>query len=205
VSTHGIGYLDAAESELMRVSHIAKQTLGYYREHASAKVLNVGDIVQHALTIYCPRYESAQIQVSSNLHSKRKIAIRQGEIMQVISNLLANAFYAMTSGGRLTVTVEDTDHPESGVVVTVADDGVGIPEDVLPRVFDAFFTTRNTVGTGIGLFVSKNFVEAHGGSITVASSTRAECRGTSVRVFLPAQTSYAAEVASTESLSGKPN
>jgi signal transduction histidine kinase len=57
-------------------------------------------------------------------------------------------------------------------------------------VFDAFFTTRNTVGTGIGLFVAKQFVEGHGGQIAIESSTDAENHGTTVRVFLPMFTAY---------------
>ena len=189
-STQGLEYLDTVEGELSRVSHIAKQTLGYYREHASAKAMNLGDIVKHALTIYGPRYKSAQIEVKTALHSERDIAIRQGEMMQVISNLLANAFYAMTSGGTLAVNVEDSKEP-AGVAITISDNGVGIPDDVLPRVFEAFFTTRSTVGTGIGLFVSENFVEAHGGTITIRSSTDADSHGTSVHVLLPLVTPYA--------------
>ena len=191
-STQGIGYLDTAESELMRVSHIAKQTLGYYREHASSKVMNVGGIVEQALTIYGPRFASAQIKLDAAIRSERQIAIRQGEIMQVVSNLLANAFYAMSSGGTLTVAVEDIEEPASGVMIAIGDDGVGIPDDVLPKVFEAFFTTRTTVGTGIGLFVSRNFVEEHGGTITLESSIAPEVHGTCVRVFLPEETKYAA-------------
>jgi PAS domain S-box-containing protein len=192
-SPQGIEYLDTTENELMRVSHIAKRTLGYYREHASAKVMNVTEIVEQALAVYGPRCASAQIKLQADLRSKRQIAIRPGEAMQVVSNLIANAFYAMSSGGTLTVVVEDTEQPASGVAITVRDNGVGIPEDVLPRVFEAFFTTRTTVGTGIGLFVSKNFVEEHGGIITIESNTAPETHGTCVRVLLPAITNYAAE------------
>jgi signal transduction histidine kinase len=67
---------------------------------------------------------------------------------------------------------------------------VGIAKDDLPRVFDAFFTTRSTVGTGIGLFVAKGFVESHGGRIEIESSQKAEDHGTTVRVFLPLSTKY---------------
>ncbi len=190
-SIRGIEYLDTAESELMRVSHIAKQTLGYYRELASARVMNVAQIMEQALAVYGPRCASAQIEVHADLRSTRQIAVRQGEIMQVISNLVANAFYAMSNGGTLTTVVEDTEQPASGVAISITDNGVGIPEDVLPRIFEAFFTTRTSVGTGIGLFVSKKFVEEHGGEITVESNTAGDRHGTCFRVFLPAQTKYA--------------
>jgi signal transduction histidine kinase len=113
-------------------------------------------------------------------------------MMQVISNLIANAILAMPTGGMLSVSVCDAKFPEDGVVLTLADDGVGIPADVLPKLFEAFFTTRDTVGTGIGLFVAKQFVEGHGGQLTIDSHIETERRGTRVRVFLPAQTKYEA-------------
>ncbi len=71
------------------------------------------------------------------------------------------------------------------IVLTIEDTGVGIPADVLPKVFDAFFTTRNTVGTGIGLFVARQFVEGHGGRVELESSVDAKNHGTVVRIFLP--------------------
>jgi signal transduction histidine kinase len=67
---------------------------------------------------------------------------------------------------------------------------VGISKADLPKVFEAFFTTRNTVGNGIGLFIAKQFVEGHGGQIEVESSQNAEDHGTTVRVFLPISTAY---------------
>jgi signal transduction histidine kinase len=83
---------------------------------------------------------------------------RRGEIMQVISNLIANSIYAMREGGTLSLSVSNVSNPGNGVVLTVEDDGAGIAPTDLPKVFDAFFTTRTTVGTGIGLFVAKQFV-----------------------------------------------
>lgn len=110
--------------------------------------------------------------------------------MQVISNLIANATYAMPTGGLLSISVEDTDEPTRGMELTIADNGVGIAPNDLPRVFEAFFTTRATVGTGIGLFIAKQFVEGHGGEISIASQTDAKSCGTTVRVFLPLHTTY---------------
>jgi len=186
----GIDYLSSAETELGRVSHIAKQTLGYYREHASASSASIADIVSHAITIYEPRCTAVGITITKSLQSKRKTVLRRGEMMQIISNLIANSIYAMPGGGVLSLCVEDTTDSRDGIVLTVRDHGVGIPRDILPRVFDAFFTTRSTVGTGIGLFVAKQFVEGHGGQITIESSTDPETHGTTVEVFIPATTPY---------------
>ena len=105
--------------------------------------------------------------------------------MQVISNLLSNSIYAMQGGGVLSVSVKDAGTVPDQIVLAIEDNGVGIPTDTLPKVFDAFFTTRNTVGTGIGLFVAKQFVEGHGGRVELESSVDAKNHGTVVRIFLP--------------------
>ncbi len=187
----GINYLGTAESELGRVAHIAKQTLGYYREHAAARMASLAEIVEHALTIYEPRCTAAGITIEKSLSSSRKIVLRRGEIMQVISNMIANAIYAMSGGGTLSISVSDTTTPADGIAMNVADNGEGIAPEVLPNVFDAFFTTRATVGTGIGLFIAKNFIEGHGGRITIESHTQPQKHGTTVRIFLPLHTAYA--------------
>jgi PAS domain S-box-containing protein len=181
----GIDYLDTVESELARISHIAKQTLGYYRETASASSTSLSDLVLHATTIYEPRCAGAGIEIRKTLDSSRKIVLRRGEMMQVISNLIANSIYAMLGGGILSVSVKDAQRAPDGVILTIQDNGVGIAAEDLPHVFDAFFTTRVTVGTGIGLFVAKQFVEGHGGKIEIESKNDAENHGTLVRVSLP--------------------
>ena len=96
----------------------------------------------------------------------------------------------MPTGGQLSIAVEDTDRPAPGIELAISDDGMGIAPDVLPKVFEAFFTTRLTVGTGIGLFIARQFVEGHGGEISITSQTDAEGHGTTVRVFLPLHTTY---------------
>jgi PAS domain S-box-containing protein len=186
----GISYFQSAETELGRVSHIAKQTLGYYREHAAASSASIGEIVLHAITIYEPRCTATGIEIKKAIHSSRKIMLRRGEMMQVVSNLIMNSIYAMQAGGVLSISVEDAAESPDGIVLTVQDNGVGIAESDLPRVFDAFFTTHSTVGTGIGLFVAKQFVEGHGGQIEIESRQSGKDHGTTVHVYLPISTTY---------------
>ena len=186
----GISYFQSVETELGRVSHIAKQTLGYYREHAAATSASIGEIVLHAITIYEPRCKASGIEIKKAINSSRKIMLRRGEMMQVVSNLIMNAIYAMPAGGILSISVEDAAESPDGIVLTVQDNGVGIAESDLPRVFEAFFTTHSTVGTGIGLFVAKQFVEGHGGQIEIESRQDWEDHGTSVRISLPISTTY---------------
>jgi signal transduction histidine kinase len=137
-----------------------------------------GQLIDVSLTV-------SPIAIKKSLDSSRKVPLRRGEMMQVISNLISNSIYAMPSGGVLSVSVNDTMSPLDGIVLTVQDEGFGIAPENLPRVFDAFFTTRNTEGTGIGLFVAKQFVEGHSGQIEIESKNGAAEHGTIVRVFLP--------------------
>ncbi len=182
-----IEYLNAAESEVARVSHLAKQTLGYYREHASAVKASLCELAANAVKIYQRKCETLGIRIETQLQSSHLVVMHKGEMMQVISNLIANSIYAMPSGGVLSIAVNDA---EDGVMLSITDTGVGIPAEVMPRIFEAFFTTGNTIGTGIGLFVARKFVEGHGGKIEVQSSIDPESHGTKITIFLPLQSPY---------------
>jgi PAS domain S-box-containing protein len=193
-------FLNAAEGEISRVSHIAKQTLGFYRDNDSPTGTSLPELAARAIRVYSPKCKDAGISIVENLNSTRQVVLRKGEIMQVISNLIANAIYAMPGGGTLSISIEDIDSPDgSGVVLTVKDSGVGIPAEQLPRIFEAFFTTRSTIGTGIGLFVAKQFVEGHRGKISVESSTDPTSHGTRMSIFLPLENPH---VGSNESHGG---
>jgi PAS domain S-box-containing protein len=187
-SVEGSEFLATAESEIARVSHIAKQTLGFYRENAAAASTLVSDIVEHAIRVYAPRCESNRITIHTSFRSARSLVLRRGEFMQVISNLIANSMYAMPCGGELAFSVGDD--AEEGVVITIQDDGVGIAARDISKVFNAFFTTRSEIGTGIGLFVAKQFIEGHGGRIELESRHGEDEHGTTVRIYLPLRTAY---------------
>jgi len=186
-----VAFLSMAESELERVSHIAKQTLGYYREYASTVEIQLGALVQEVLKIYSPKLQSAGIELDEQLPPTQPVMLRKGEMIQVISNLITNAIHAMPSGGRLTVTVQDVIRSgHSGALLSVADQGVGIPSELLKKIFEPFFTTRHSVGTGIGLWIAKQFVEGHGGTIEVRSSVDSVTRGTTMSLFIPHDNPY---------------
>jgi PAS domain S-box-containing protein len=187
-----IDYLTAAESEVVRVSQLAKQTLGYYRDPLRVIDSSLSEIAAEAIRIYEPRCRLAGIHVQSCLDPTPPITLRKGEIMQVISNLIGNAIYAMPSGGILSIVVRRADRLGDGVVLSIEDTGVGIAPEKLALIFNAFYTTRATIGTGIGLFVAKQFIEGHGGRIDVESDTGARSHGTRMSIFLPLQTQYAA-------------
>jgi signal transduction histidine kinase len=105
--------------------------------------------------------------------------------LQVISNLLANSIYALSAGGTIYIDVRDSETEPQAVALSVRDNGEGISPEALPRVFDAFFTTRATIGTGIGLFIAKQLIEGHGGRISIESSKDVKEHGTIVHILLP--------------------
>jgi signal transduction histidine kinase len=113
-----------------------------------------------------------------------------GELRQIFCNLLSNSLDAIAPGGTIRVSLSHRNdaHSEQRVVVSVADDGMGIKPDALPRIFEPFFTTKADVGTGLGLWITQQLVERHGGSISVQSATDGEHRGTTFSVVLPANT-----------------
>jgi two-component system NtrC family sensor kinase len=107
--------------------------------------------------------------------------------MQVFVNLLRNAIYAIESQGRIVVRARQ--EGRSWVTIAVEDDGLGIPEDVLPNIFEAFVTSRlDSRGTGLGLTVAEGIVHQHGG--TLVASNREE-GGARLEVRLPAAASEA--------------
>ncbi|MGA2990331.1 MAG: ATP-binding protein [Candidatus Korobacteraceae bacterium] len=179
-------YLEMAQDELRRVSHTARQTLGFYRESAAPSPTQVDALVQEVLSLYNRRLAQQSIKLQARLRSRATIRAVGGEIRQVVSNLIANAADACGVGARITVGVADCTLRDGakGVRITVADSGSGIANSVRARIFEPFFTTKRAVGTGLGLWVTRSLVEKHGGSIRVRST---EGRGTVFCVFLPAQ------------------
>ena len=105
-----------------------------------------------------------------------------GELRQVFSNLLSNSLDAMDERGTIKLRVSASRHR---VRVMVADNGKGVPRSLRRRIFEPFFSTKGTVGTGLGLWVSQQIIEKHGGTIRVRSSSDGSQRGTTFSVLLP--------------------
>jgi signal transduction histidine kinase len=110
-----------------------------------------------------------------------------GELRQVFSNLLLNAIEAVADSGQITVRVRSSSHSwgTKGVQITIADNGAGIPPENMQRIFEPFFSTKETKGTGLGLWVSQGIVQKHGGHIRVRSSRHSDHHGTCFAIFLP--------------------
>ena len=180
------GYLVTAEEELERVSHIARQTLGYYKDTGSPTEVHLHDLVQNVLSVYKSTLLSSGIAVDAQFNDLQKIVISKGEMLQVFSNVISNAIDAMQKGGSLRITVRNVFSPGGdGVQAVIRDSGTGIRPEHMDKIFDPFFTTKGDIGNGIGLWVARQLIERRGGQISVASSTEKENGGTTITIFIP--------------------
>jgi PAS domain S-box-containing protein len=185
------GYLRSADEELARIAHMTKQTLGLYRENTNAKPLLMSDMLRDLLAIFFPKAKSRGIEISLEASEQAETRGVQTELRQVFANLLTNSIDAVAQDGRIRIRVADAqEHSHlrnSGVRITIADNGVGIDSANLRNIFEPFFTTKTDVGTGLGLWISKEIVEKYKGSIKIRSSTRLGRSGTVASVFLPGE------------------
>ena len=182
-------YLAQAEVELRRVTAIATQTLRFYRESAGQREVPAGELLDGTLALYQGKLTNSHVVVERRDRGLNSVRCFEGEIRQVISNLVANAIDAMSPvGGRLVVRSQprtDWSSGRCGVVLAVADTGWGVPEHARQRIFEPFFTTKGASGTGLGLWISKEIVERHHGSLRLRSRQTGPGAGTVFELFLP--------------------
>jgi|GEM_PF-359380 len=187
-------FLDMAQSELSRVTQISRALLGMHREARTPVVMDVSAILQSVLVLLQRSIARAGIALRTQLAEGALATGFPAELRQVLTNLITNAAEASASGSRIDVSVRNQDAREAstdrpalpaGVVITIADQGVGIPPGVLNDLFQPFFTTKGEKGSGLGLWISKGIVEKHGGTIDVTSNTSGPDRGTTFTIFLP--------------------
>jgi PAS domain S-box-containing protein len=196
--TEAMQQLAMAEQELARVSHLTRQTLGFYRESSAAVWVEVPALIESVLTLYSNKFNTKNIAVVRDFGECPPIQVVRGEMNQVVANLISNAADAVSHNGVITVRLVCKQRVDGPVVhLAVEDDGPGVTEENAQRIFEPFFTTKKDVGTGLGLWVVKEIVERHGGAIEVNSHDGNGSRGAIFTVQLPCnrETSAVAEEA----------
>ena len=179
-------YLTTAEKEITRVSHIARHTLGFYRDTSMPTQIEAQALLDEVLTVYESRLRAAGIKMHVDCRARSMIKGLRGELHQVLSNLISNAIDAITDHGEMWITVEDRERDgKPFVYIEVRDNGKGIPRENLARLFEPFFTTKPNSGTGLGLWVVKQFVDSWGGLISVESTTEEDSHGTTFELYVP--------------------
>ncbi len=188
------GHLVAAQEEVARLAHISRQTLGFYRDSTAPTSVDISKSIEQILFIYKSRIQAKGIQVRRQFDESACVTGFAGEIRQVFSNLVVNAFDALDQHGLLTVRVRWTKRDGTrGVAVTLADSGCGIDPNHRQKVFEPFYTTKKDVGTGLGLWLTREIVAKHSGTIRVRSSTKPGETGTIFSIFLPQHPSFAGD------------
>jgi PAS domain S-box-containing protein len=180
-------YLAMAEQELERVSHITRQTLGFYRDSSEPGPVDMREIIEAVLRLYDNKMRSKSVVLDLELGNCPAVYGLQGEMKQLIANLISNAADAIGHAGKIRITIRRaSDAKTSGVELKVEDSGPGVSVEHRAHIFEPFFTTKKDVGTGLGLWVSKEIAERHGGKIELASNQNG-LGGAVFTVFLPCE------------------
>ena len=181
-------YLNAADKELARVSQIVSHTLRFHKQSTRPRELSAHELLEPTLGLYGGRLGNSNVSLVLDERSKRLVTCYEGEVRQVLNNLVGNAIDSMRMGGRLVIRTRDAHDWKSGaagVRILVADNGHGMPREVMRRVFEPFYTTKGINGTGLGLWIVRGIVDKHHGALRIYSSTRASGSGTVFGLFLP--------------------
>jgi len=185
-------YLAMAEYEVRRISEITQQTLRFYRQSTLPARATMAELIDSVLSLYQGRLAALDIKVERKFDAEMDLFCYAGEIRQVLANLVGNAIDATIDGGRLLVRARRSRDwkcaGEPGVRFVIADTGSGMEPEVRDRIFEAFFTTKEVTGTGLGLWVSYEIIQKHHGLVHVRSRTAGplgRSAGTVFQLFIP--------------------
>lgn len=168
--------------ETSRCSDIVKGLLEFSRQNPPEKsYVSINEIIEHTIKLLENQVAFKDIRIIKKISSNMpQINLDKDKIKQVFWNLMINASDAMPRGGTLTIT-SNLSKDKKYIEVSFEDDGVGIPEEYINKLFDPFFTTTGG-GTGLGLAVSYGIIEQHQGKIEVKSEPG---QGSVFTIFLP--------------------
>jgi PAS domain S-box-containing protein len=189
-------YVTMAEHEVQRIAEITQQTLRFYRQPTQPTRVTMEELLDSVLNLYQSRIHALDIRVEREYDPTLSLFCFAGEIRQVFANLVGNSIDASSNGGRLVVRARrsrDWRNPEqTGIRFAVADTGAGMGPEVRERIFEAFFTTKDVTGTGLGLWVSQEIILKHHGVVRVRSvaapvdpASAVRSSGTVFDIFLP--------------------
>jgi len=176
-------FLDLMSEGLKRIEVIIKQLMAFSRPYSThMSNHNLNEIVESSLRFVDHRIKEQSTRLEKILHSNLpEIYGDADNISQVIINIIVNALDSMPSGGSLIIETGYCDHQPSSIQVRITDSGAGIREEIISKIFNPFFTTKE-MGSGLGLAISKRIVDDHNGNILVKSKIG---EGTTFYVCLP--------------------
>jgi PAS domain S-box-containing protein len=177
-----------AQEELARVSQITTHTLRFHRQSSSPTEVNLSAFFTSVLALYRGRLGNADIQADIGRSNASPLFCHEGELRQIILNIVGNAVDSMRGGGKLMLRNRDATEwstGRKGVRITIADTGTGIECAIVSRIFEPFFSTKGIGGAGLGLWVTQDLVQRNLGSIRLRSSTAQRHHGSVFCLFFP--------------------
>jgi signal transduction histidine kinase len=168
-------------SEAERINRMVEELLDYSRGQIRLNLAqcHLGDLLTRLTEQLQPVLEARKIQLVVEHAMTDPLLVDSDRLFRVLLNLADNARKAMRHGGQLTIS---TQRDDTMLIVTVADTGEGMGPDVRAKLFEPFFSASSSGGTGLGMLVVQNVIEAHQGTVEVESEPQV---GTTVRIRLP--------------------
>ncbi len=189
LSAESIDYIRMAEQELGRVTEIVAQTLRFQRGSVAPVQCSPEALINSVIALHQGRLHNSGIQIARQHRRSRTFRCPEGDLRQVLNNLLGNAIDAMRStGGTITIRTQPGTHRDTGregLRITIADTGHGMSPATAAQIFEPFYTTKGDEGSGLGLWISSSIARRHGGKLSVRSSREGSRRGTTFSLFLP--------------------
>lgn len=180
-------YSRLAEEELARIAHITRQTLSFYRESQQPGPVSLSEILDNVIELQSRKLRLNSIAFERDFRTTGRIQGFSVELKQVFLNLISNAVQAMPEGGRLRLELIESHvrDAHSGMRVNICDTGVGIKPEHAVKIFEPFFSTKDTKGTGLGLWISRGIIQKYGGTIRFRTMHFKTGNVTCFSVFIP--------------------
>jgi signal transduction histidine kinase len=182
--------LKLGEQELNRITEIARRTLNFSRETPAITAVDVHEVLDETLELLSRKIQVKHVEVQKRYRSRAMVSANVGELRQVFVNLIANALDALPVNGHLCLrSYERSSRALPGaVIITVSDNGQGIPSRFIAHLFQPFFTTKGEQGTGLGLWITREILQKYDAKIRVRSRVGDSGHGTCFRISIPLAT-----------------
>lgn len=172
--------LNAMEDEMIRLDQTIRNFLrATRRKPLRFELVQINDLLDKTLSFLKPELKNSKIKIVEDLNKEMPtFLVDPDRIQQVFMNIIKNAIHAMPKGGTLRI---QTEGKEKLCTIHFQDSGIGIPSDMIPRIFDAYYTTKDE-GSGLGLMIVHQIIKEHGGRVEVKSKPN---HGTTFTILLP--------------------